>query len=299
MKTKYWLALVTAALLWSTSFPVIKVGLQSSTPVELVFLRFFFAGLLGLALLIKSRAGGAIKVLWHPTVMLLGFINALGFYLQFEGQAHTLAAKAALLVNMYVVFVGIVAYFVLGERPHGYHFGSLALALMGAGFTTIGPYGLQALFGTSTGRGDLLVLGAAFVWAFYIVYSRKIAGTLPSTWIMAGVMWWTFMPLSVLYLGVDHQFHFPAQAVGIGLYLAIFCSVLPYSLYVFALEEVTALSSSIVLLLEIVLAVVWSFLFLGERFQPVEVLGGTFVILAIALLMIFEAKNNTSSSTVE
>ncbi len=290
MRSRHWVALVTSALLWSTSFPIIKVGLRVSTPVELVFLRFFFAGILGIGLLWMTQRREFLRVLFHPTVMALGGINALGFFLQFQGQAHTLAAKAALLVNMYVVFVGVIGYFVLGEKPRGYHYLALALALIGAGLTTLGPYGWREVLRSPAGQGDLFILGSAFVWAFYIVYSRKIAHAFPSTAIMAGVMWWTLVPLAVLYAIVDHRFQFAPKALGIGFYLAIFCSILPYSLYVFALKKVTAISSSIVLLLEIVWAVIWSFLFLGERFQWMEIWGSLLVLGAIVSLILFEAR---------
>ena len=283
-------------MLWSTSFPVIKVGLGFASPIELVFIRFLFAGLIGLVILFQSNLKNKHYILTDKTIMGLGVINALGFYLQFMGQAHTLAAKAALLVNLYVVFVGFVGYWVLGERPQVYHILVLILALVGAGFTTVGPYGINEILFSKGFQGDLLILGAAFVWAFYIVYSRKIAHDYPPTLIMAGVMFWTMIPLFLIYLLVDRGLTIPMKAVWIGLYLAVFCSILPYSLYVYALREITALSSSIVLLFEIVLAVFWSFLFLGERFKMVEIFGGILLMGAILLLILFETGNITKSS---
>ncbi len=291
LKNREWLLLVLASLLWSTSFPVIKAGLKYSSPIELVFIRFLFAGVIGLLILLRITRGSIFPILRNRTIIGLGVINALGFYLQFTGQAHTLAAKAALLVNLYVIFVGFVAYWVLGERPQLYHILVLVLALIGVSFTIIGSYGIHETFNAEGVQGDLLILAAAFVWAFYIVYSRKIASEYPPTVIMAGVMFWTMIPLLLMYILLDRTFTIPIKAVWIGFYLAIFCSILPYTFYVFALREIEALPSSIVLLLEIIFAVFWSFLFLGERFKLEEILGGILVMSAIFMLAIFETRN--------
>lgn len=288
MKKRAWFLLILASVLWSTSFPIIKVGLEYVTPVELVFLRFFFAGTIGSVILFRIKGSSAIKILKDKSIIGLGTLNALGFYLQFMGQAYTLAAKAALLVNMYVVFVGFAGYWILGEKPKMYHIFVLILALVGAGFTTIGPHGLHEILNVKGFKGDLLILGSAFVWAFYIVFSRKIAMHYNPTVIMGGVMFWTMTPLFILYLIMNKGLETPIDAVLIGFYLAIFCSVVPYTLYVHSLREITAFSSSIVLLLEIVLAVIWSFLFLGERFKLVEIIGGALLSCAILLLILYE-----------
>jgi drug/metabolite transporter (DMT)-like permease len=66
-------------------------------------------------------------------------------------------------------------------------------------------------------------------------------------------------------------------------YLALFCTVLPYVLYAWGLKRTSATFSSLVLLFEVVMAAVLSSLFLGETFSRTEMLGGGLILLAIGL----------------
>ena len=66
-------------------------------------------------------------------------------------------------------------------------------------------------------------------------------------------------------------------------YLAVFCTSLTFLLWQYGLQEFSATASSIVLLLEILVAVAIGVAFLGERMAGWAVVGGVLVTLAAVL----------------
>ena len=68
------------------------------------------------------------------------------------------------------------------------------------------------------------------------------------------------------------------------LYTAIFCWVIPYYLWLKGLKQISPVTSAVVLLTEIVVAVVISTIFLGEALTVVSGIGAIFIIIAILLV---------------
>ncbi|HRO68551.1 MAG TPA: DMT family transporter, partial [Pseudobdellovibrionaceae bacterium] len=84
------------------------------------------------------------------------------------GLQYTTASKSGFLTALYVIFVPLIAHFVLGvsQRPRVYLYAVLALAgaylLMGADFSSLNP-------------GDLWTILCALIAAFHILYIERIS----------------------------------------------------------------------------------------------------------------------------
>ena len=110
------LLVAAAALLWGTSFVAVRWGLENEmNPLFFVSLRFLIAALLFLPIAMLKVAG-IKRLLLSPSIILLGFINAIGFAFQFIGQKFTTAGNASLFVNFYVILVPLLAPLLLPER---------------------------------------------------------------------------------------------------------------------------------------------------------------------------------------
>ena len=271
-----------SALLWSTSFPVIKTALRYATPLELAACRFFFAALFADIFLLLRRGKKKEGLQFSSIFLILGLTNALGFYLQFQGQLYTSASKTALIVNLYIVFAAIIAYFFLREKLDRGRLLSLALALTGmAAITT--HFDLSSLESGSL-RGDLLVLGASLVWSLFIVLTKVASGRISGSQASAILMNLTFLFLLIPALLTGSLQRLPSSRTLLyALYLGLFASFIPYSFYITALKKLEVLSSSILLVIEIVLAVLWSWLFLGETLTLIDFFGGILIGTAILL----------------
>ncbi|MFQ6082537.1 MAG: DMT family transporter [Candidatus Aminicenantia bacterium] len=277
---KYRLSLLLAAFLWSTSFPIIKYGLGFSNPFELVFLRFVFAA--G-GVLIFFLWKGIIhwSVLKNRTLILLGVINTAGFIFQFQGQNLTTSSKAAILIHLNVIFVAFLSKFILKEKLNFKKIMAIGFSLTGV--ILIGTHLKISSFTQINFKGDMLILLAALSWAFYIIFSKKIVSLISPKEIVFGVMIWTFLFLTIVTVPSGKVSFSSLSTILIALYLGIFCSIIPYFLYTFSLKKITATTSSIYLLIEMVFAVTLSVLFLKDRLTIFDLIGSIFIITGIYL----------------
>ncbi len=275
------LALLTAAFLWSTSFPLIKWGLATVPPYTFAFWRFVLAAVLFLMLPGRAWGRNLQEILHHRGLWVLAGLNALGYVFQFTGQQFTDASRTALLINMYVLWVPLLGIFVDRMVPRPVVWVALVLALVGLGLVTTGGKDLQELF-RIRGLGDGLALLASLSWAVYILLAKRTLREVDPLLLSFAVIAGSIPFLAPFYLT---ERVFPTDLLSWALvgYLALFCTVVPYVLYAWGLERTTPTFSSLVLLFEVVMAAVFSWIALGERFSGVELLGGGLILLAIAL----------------
>jgi len=91
-------ATMLAGLLFGTSVPVIKLGLNFIPPNTFVALRFSFVSAL-IALLLRRQGWVQWDLFKSREIWIIGFINALGYVLQFQGQLITSSSNAALIIG--------------------------------------------------------------------------------------------------------------------------------------------------------------------------------------------------------
>lgn len=280
-------ATLLSSLFWGSSFPVIGYGVKLADPVLFLFLRFMLAAPLGLAVMavLKLRIG---RVLGSRQVWLLGALNAIAFMMQYIAQAWTTATNTALMINLYLVFVGVGSVVFLKER-----FGWKLAAALCIGF--IGVFLIEFDAGnfslsSKSLAGDLLALFAGLVWSAYIILSKillsrgKKKERFSPEELTCGVCFTTFMPLLFLGPFLNLSIVGPFSTVFLlALYLAIFTTIIAYLLWYKGLKELSAMMTSVLLLMEVAFAAMISYLWLGERFDLWTSLGGLMVCSAAAL----------------
>jgi drug/metabolite transporter (DMT)-like permease len=104
--------------------------------------------------------------------------------------------------------------------------------------------------------GDLLVLLSGVVWAFFTVYNKKLVSNAKD--IIQPIMWilfFTLLPLlPSLYFSTSSPLQLSSEAWLAIAYTAVFCWVIPYYLWSEALKSISAVSSTIILLTEVIVA---------------------------------------------
>jgi drug/metabolite transporter (DMT)-like permease len=275
-----------AALMWASSFSVVKVGLRYIDPYTFVLLRFLVASVILLALVIlRGRLAELRGCLGDGYVILLGVTLAASFGLQFRGQTETTAAKAAMIINSSVVLVAPLSVVFLRE-----HIGGRKLLALGIGL--VGVYLVTATRGADAGQagtlaGDLLIAGSSVCYGLYVVFTRMAVTrrSFGEVTLIAGVFIWA-LPVFLLAsvpvlrhgLSIDPRAWLPV------FYLAVFCSVLPFVLYTAAMKHIGALTSAIVLLAELVFGVLFAYVFLGEVLVRNIVIGCVLICLGILIV---------------
>lgn len=273
---------LAAAVLWGTSFPVNRAGLEALDAPTFAAVRFGLAGLAaaGFAWVLREAAFAPYLA---PRTWAFGALNALAFSLQYEGQARTTAGKSALLVNVSVVFVGILSYVLYRERFSGRKVAAVGLGLAGA-FLVATEGDLAALRGGEA-VGDLLVLLAGLSWSVYLVLNKDAVssgrGIMNLTAALLSATAVLLVPRMLVAgdpagLLVPHAWIAPA-------YTGVACSALAFYAWSRGLVALTPTVSAVTLLFEVVVALALSVAFLHEAFTLPMAVGAAGIVAAVVL----------------
>ncbi|MBQ4579497.1 MAG: DMT family transporter [Clostridia bacterium] len=154
------LALLTAAIIWGSSFIIMKDTLDAIPVFQLLAIRFTLGGLL-LALVFRKRlmqSGAA--TLRHGAVCAVFLLAA--YATQTYGLMTTSPGTNAFLTAVYCVMVPFMAWGLFRKRPTAYNWAAAVMCVAGIGLISLS--GDLAL-----GAGELLTLLSGFLYALHIM----------------------------------------------------------------------------------------------------------------------------------
>jgi len=288
---------ITAAILWGTSFPVIRFGLQYVNPFSFVTARFLVASIILLVVIFVKQKKVKFTIFkqyfLNKHIAILGFINSLGFIFQFIGQTLTTATKAAMLINTNVIFVALISYFVLHEKMTIKRGIGIIIALLGI-MLIISEGNVNFLY-SGTIIGDAIVFSASILWAVYIIEMKKSAvENYDYLMFISAMIFYTFlfnMIFSIPFLSFTFVSSF--EAIYAILHTGILCTAIAFLLWFKGLEYIDATSSSIYMLLEVLTAALISNVFLSEQITLGLVIGGFLLFMGIII------EENYDKSTID
>ena len=254
--------LVAAGVIWGTSFAAGKIGVENMDPVLFSTLRYSFAALaIFIALVAMKKFDFSVfrlKGLW-----VIALFNAIAMLFQNVGMTMTSATNTVLLVDINVIFIAILAVFVLKERLNRWMLVGLLIGLVGV--VVISTNGdLSAIFSGSF-EGNMLVFGAGILWAFYVVLlTRELKTTSLLASATGAVIIETAVFLIPIMLVLTRDYSVESTGTLAALYAGIFCTALAFVMYSFGLKQLGATLSSVILLVEIVFGILFAILLLGE-----------------------------------
>jgi len=280
---------VLASLIWGTSFPGIEWGLDhSGNDIFSLWLRFLVATAVTLTIVLYLKKF-TFSVLREPIIWIIGALNTVGFILQYVGQTYTNASKTSLLVDINVVAVAIISYFVFSERLNRKQLGGVMLGMFGVVLVAYSSATAEEGLSFKTGEflGDMLVYIAGWSWAFFIVVSKKTLARHSPIEISSGAITVCMLLLipavmCVSLTGADLSID-PTGWLA-ALYLGVFCTSIAILLWAMGLEGVSATASATIMLIEVVTALAISFTFLHETLSDTAIIGAVCVLAAIYLV---------------
>jgi len=278
--------LILMAAIWGVNFSVLKVLLVDLEPLALNALRFPLASL-ALWILVRRLPGSA----WpEPAdigrILLLGALGNVAYQLCFIfGLDWTFAGNAALLLATTPIWTVILSSAVGHERP-----GTLALAgIIGAFagmFLVIAGRGEALDFGSTSMRGDLLMVVASIFWSIYTVGGRKLVLHYGALRITAWTLW-VATPFLVL-MGAPSLLRTDFAAISLSGWLGVGYSGLmaigvAYLLWYRGVQRLgntrTAVYSNLVPITALVTAWIW----LGEVPSGVQIAGAAVILAGLWL----------------
>ena len=154
--------LMGLALIWGSTFVVIKGALDDVSPLLLVTVRFLIAGAILSPLALTVPRGFSRETLQGGAI--LGTLLFLGFWLQTTGMEHTTPSRSAFITGTAVIFTPILSVLLAIRRPSVTSVCGAALATGGLWLLTSPAEG-----GHGFGRGEVLTLLCAICFAGHIL----------------------------------------------------------------------------------------------------------------------------------
>lgn len=267
--------LFAAALIWGTSFFIMKNTLDVMPVYYLLAIRFTAGAVLLSLVCWKKWKDFTPDYLWRGAMA--GACLFLAYTIQTYGLAQTTPSKNAFLTAVYCVMVPFLYWLVMKQRPDRYNILAALLCVTGVGLVSLNG-------DLSVNMGDLLTLISAFFYAAHIVVVAKVSPGKDIYFIT--IFQFAFAALYAWVGGVLNE-TFPVQAItdpAVFLPLGYLCVMATTVALLFQnVGQVWSdpASASVILSLESVFGVLFSVLCYGDRVTGPMALGFVCIFIAV------------------
>ncbi len=274
------IVMILLVILWGYSWITSKIGLDYASPVDVVALRTGLGILTLLVAIIWTRT--SIRPQHWEALLWIGLIQTGAFLLlNTWALSEGGAGKTSVLVFTMPFWVLIFAWPLLHERISGLQWISVALALVGLAFV-LEPWNMS----TSLFSKTLAVL-AGMCWAIGVVYAKRLhnrakVDALSFTfWQMIVGM----VPVLIALVLVERQpIVWSDTFIGVTLFNGILATGFGWLAWLYVLHRLPAGTTSLSALGIPVIAILSSWIQLGEQPGGSELIGMLLIGIALALL---------------
>jgi drug/metabolite transporter (DMT)-like permease len=279
-------AFAALCLIWSSTWLAIKFGLRDLPPISFVAIRFVIAVAVLLAIsvgrvrLLPPRRGDFKLLAWTGVLMF-----CINYALLFWAELYVSSGLSAVLQATIPIFGMVFAHFILPSEPlRAARIWGAVVALGGVAVICsrlLDFGGLLAFWG-----GVGIVFGAAGA-AFSNVLLKARAIRLAPAMIAAWQMIFGLIPLvaaGVLLEGNPLDFHWTARATFCLFYLAVPGSAIAFLLLYWLMPRMSVTNLQTISFITPPGAVLFGWLFGGERFNLWSLTGGAFILIGVWLI---------------
>jgi drug/metabolite transporter (DMT)-like permease len=273
-------SLLFVAIVWGSTFPIIKVSLSYIDPMSFLLFRFVIASLVLLPFIYKKI--NRRDALYGS---LVGVPLFVGYVTQTIGLEYTSPSMSGLITGIYIILTPILSIFVLKNGADLVKIYLAMAAFVGMALMTVSSTSGEII-------GNLLTLVTAVCYALQMVLTEKYL-------LKGDPLVFTFFQLvivAVLSLLVS-----PGSVMKVGaltnsyvLFSVLFNAILGTSLAIWfmsaAIRSISAYLSALILVIEPVSAVVVSTIFFHFPISGLMVLGGVIILVAMVLAINRENK---------
>lgn len=277
--------LVVLGIIWGGSFFFARIAVSELQPLTLVLFRVAIAAIALQIYLAATGVSFRAALPYAPGLVLLAVLNnVIPFSLIFAGQTQ-LGAGLASVLNATTPFwtVLLASQLTTDEKLSWNKVSGILLGIAGTA-VMIGP-GLFSGLGAPI-WAKLALIGASVSYAFALMVAKRLRGIPPAVVATAQLTASTVVmfPIVLILNGSDGLFAFSTPVWAAVLSLALLSTAFAYLLYFRLVAEAGATNASLVTLIVPASAVLLGVLFLGERLEPIEMLG--MVVIALGLVTI-------------
>lgn len=281
----YWI-LAMSAILWGGNVVTAKYVVAQLDPFWTIFLRFLAVSIL--LLLYTAYLEGKKLIpnrnLW-PGLLAMG---ATGIFLCnvcfFVGIRETTATNASLIMGLNPSTTAVLAYLLLREKVNSTQWCGIFLSLAGVLFlVTKGSW--HMIENWQLNRGDLIIFTGQISWALYTILGRKVMAQMSSmaatTW--SSVIGTIMLGIIVGYFNIPLDYQLGFVGTGCLIYMIIGSGLLAFYWWNKGVQGVGVHKAAVFANLIPLFGVVLSVIFLGEKMEIAQGLGGIFILCGLAL----------------
>jgi len=272
------ISLIAVALIWGTTFVLVKRALAEVSTLLFLTLRFIVAAAL-LAIIFRSQFRGANLSRSTRAGLLAGVCLFSGYVLQTFGLKYTTASKTGFLTGLYIPLVPVFSSIVYKKAPQISEALGVCAAFVGMALMTIDRDTLHI------GFGDLLVAACAVAYAFHILVLGRFAGSsrvgvltvvqiATGAVLGGGTFWWT-EPVYVRWTA--------DVCIALGV-TSVLATALAFAVQTWAQQYSSPTRTALIFSLEPVFAWATSYFVSGEVLTGRGIVGAALILAGILLV---------------
>jgi len=268
---------LSVPIIWGMGFTFAKAALHEFPPLFLMSLRFSLSALI-LCWFYKP------PIEQFKVIFLLALVSAtIQYGLTFTGLKGLDASTAVLLVQLEVPFGALLAAIILKDNLGWIRSFGMALVFLGVGFIAGAPSIRNQLFSA------FLVVCGAFTWALGQIMIKKMI-SITGFELIAWLSFFAGPQMFIASLLIEHgQLESIKNATIVGwgtvIYLGVIMTTVGYGIWYRILKKYEVNQVMPFLLLVPVSSIAGAVLFLGERPSIKTIMGGTIVIIGVAIIV--------------
>ena len=267
------LAALATVTIWAAFLIGTRFAVSGNLTVdEVLILRLIPAFLIMLPLMFKLGVIIKGQSIFSLLMIALG-ATAVFPYLISTGVYYAPASDAgALAPGMLPFWTALFAFIITGEKPSKIRFFGLIIILAGA--FLVGSYSILSSSDQNTWKGHLLFLAGSGMWSIYSVYFRQ-SGIDPLTGLVFGLFWGTVVviPLLVVFGDVSFEKASTFDIFSMIILQGLLIAILAMLLYNFSIRQLGPAQTAAFGALTPILALIGSFIFLGETITLLKSVG--------------------------
>lgn len=279
------LALISASLLWGSSFLAMKVAVNTFDPLLVILARMAMGSFIFIPMARRFRSARVRYRKGDVWRILAMALCEPGLYFTCEAYAlrYTSASQAGMVTAMLPIMVAALAGLVLGEKvkPRAW----LGLGLAGAGVVWLSASGSADASAPNPVLGNLLEFTAMGFATGYMILLKTLTPRY-SPWFLTAMqsfVGFTYFLPSLFLPWTVFPTTFDPVAVFSVFYLGLIVTIGGYGLYNYGLSRTQASRGSAYINLIPVFSVVLAWFLLGERFTPSQIAASFVVFVGVFL----------------
>lgn len=256
--------LLITTIIWGSAFVAQDIGSNYVSSFTFNCVRFFLSFIIMLPIAIyrqkklrKESKQNSLKEIIISS-LICGTCLILASILQQEGISTQGAGKSGFITSMYLVIIPIF-YFVFRHKRYSFNvYVGVLLALIGLYFLSVkGDFTLE--------KGDIFLIGSAFMFAAQIISCGYFAQNMDPFTLSCGQSLVSFIISLIPTIVIDKpEFSQIANALPAVLYVSVFSTCVAYTLQIIAQKHLNSTLASLLMSLESVFSAIFGAIILKD-----------------------------------